>query len=253
MTPSAAMVARADALEEKMARELDYIVVKSRLQIFAEGSVDPLPNTGALMKANPKAQLLMGDDPRLPAMPAKPTLVDFFKYRFGPSMHLLQSAHHARKAGVPEKIVLASLLHDIAVVGFIRGDHGYWGAQLLEPYVDEEVSWAIRAHQVLRFYPDPSVGYEYPQNYADWFGKDYVPDPYIEADYQRMRNHKWYMSARLITMNDIYSFDPNLHVELDEFVDTIGRHFRQPEEGLGYDNSPSSHMWRSIIRPAKFL
>ena len=186
-------------------------------------------------------------------MPDKPTLVDFFKYRFGPSMHLLQSAHHARKSGVSEKLVLASLLHDIAVVGFIRGDHGYWGAQMIEPYVDEEVTWAVRAHQVLRFYPDPSVGYEYPENYTAWFGEDYVPDPYIEADYQRMRNHKWYMSGRLITMNDIYSFDPNLHVELDEFVDMIGRHFRQPPEGLGYDNSPSSHMWRAIIRPAKYL
>ena len=37
------------------------------------------------------------------------------------------------------------------------------------------------------------------------------------------------------------------------YRDIIGRHFKQPEEGLGYDNSPSSHMWRSIIRPAKFL
>ena len=71
------------------------------------------------------------------------------------------------KAGLPEKMVLACLLHDIAVVGFIRGDHGYWGAQLVEPYVDEEVTWAIRAHQVLRFYPDESVGYEYPQSYVE--------------------------------------------------------------------------------------
>ena len=244
---------RADAMEEKMARELDVIVIKSRLHMYADGNMGPSPNAGMLLKERPGAQLLMGDDPRLPRMPDKPTLVDFFKYRFGPSMHLLQSAYHARKSGVPEKLVLASLLHDIAVVGFIRGDHGYWGAQLIEPYVDEEVTWAVRAHQVLRFYPDPSVGYEYPENYTAWFGADYKVDDYIEADYQRMRNHKWYMSGRLITMNDIYSFDPNLHVELDEFVDVIGRHFRQPPEGLGYDNSPSSHMWRAIIRPAKYL
>ena len=90
-------------------------------------------------------------------MPEKPTLIDFFKYRFGPAAHLLQSAKHAMNAGLPENMVLASLLHDISTIGFIRGDHGYWGAQLVEPYVDEEVTWAIRAHQVLRFYPDPSV------------------------------------------------------------------------------------------------
>lgn len=253
MTLSQSAIDRADALEAKQARELDVIAIKSRLHMLAEGDTGPSPNAGLLKKANPNAQLLMGDDPRLPAMPAKPTLIDFFRYRFGPSMHLLQSAHHARKAGLPEKMVLASLLHDIAVVGFIRGDHGYWGAQLVEPYVDEEVSWAIRAHQVLRFYPDEAVGYEYPQAYVALFGADYRPDPYIDEDYKRMRNHKWYMSGRQITLNDIYSFDPNLHVELDEFTDIIGRNFRQPAEGLGYDNSPVAHMWRSIIRPAKYL
>jgi hypothetical protein len=253
MTLSQAAIDRADALETKMARDLDVIAIKSRLHMLAEGDTGPAPNAGVLVKANPRARLLMGDDPRLPAMPEKPTLIDFFRYRFGPSMHLLQSAHHAKKAGLPEKMVLASLLHDIAVVGFIRGDHGYWGAQLVEPYVDEEVSWAIRAHQVLRFYPDEAVGYEYPQAYVALFGADYRPDPYIDEDYKRMRNHKWYMSGRLITMHDIYSFDPDLHVELDEFTDIIGRNFRQPAQGLGFDNSPVAHMWRAMIRPAKYL
>src|SRR6478735_1798142 len=141
---------RADALEEKMSRELDYIVIKSRLYSMAEGDMSPAPNAGALMAKNPNARVLMGDDPRLPPMPEKPTLIDFFKYRFGPAAHLLQSARHAVNAGLPEKMVRACLLHDISTIGFIRGDHGYWGAQLVEPYVDEEVTWAIRAHQVLR-------------------------------------------------------------------------------------------------------
>jgi predicted HD phosphohydrolase len=60
--------------------------------------------------------------------------MDFFKYRFGPCMHLLQSARHAVKADLPEKMVLACLLHDISTIGFIRGDHGYWGAQLVENF-----------------------------------------------------------------------------------------------------------------------
>ena len=130
-------------------------------------------------------------------------------------------------------------------------DHGYWGAQLVEPYVDEEVTWAIRAHQVLRFYPDESVGYEYPQSYITSFGQEYRPDPYVEEDYKRMRDHKWYMSGRQITVHDIYSFDPNVHVELEEFTDIIGRNFRQPKQGLGFDNSPVAHMWRAMIRQAK--
>jgi hypothetical protein len=244
---------RADALEEKMSRELDYLVVKSWLHSLAEGDLSAPPSASSLMKGNPNARMLMIDDPRLPAMPEKPTLVDFFKLRFGPSMHLLQSARHAVKAGLPEKMVLACLLHDISGVGFIRGDHGYWGAQLVEPYVDEEITWAIRAHQVLRFYADEAAGYEYPQSYVTLFGPEYRPDAYVEEDYKRMRAHKWYMSGRQITVHDIYSFDANVHVELEEFTDIIGRNFRQPSQGLGYDNSPVAHMWRAMIRPAKYL
>lgn len=49
--------------------------------------------------------LMMGDDPRLPKMPAQPTLADFFRHRFVPMVanHLLQSASLARKAGLDEK------------------------------------------------------------------------------------------------------------------------------------------------------
>jgi hypothetical protein len=148
--------------------------------------------------------------------------------------------------------VLACLLHDIGG-SFIRCDHGYWGAQMIEPYVDEEVSWAVRMHQALRFFPDPSVGYEYPELYIKFFGADYQPEPYIVAEYERARNHKWYMTARLITLNDIYSFDPGAKVELDDFVDIIGRNFKQPKEGLGFDSSPSAHMWRTLMWPTRFL
>ena len=41
----------------------------------------------------------------------------------------------------------------------------------------------------------------------------------------------------MVTVNDLYAFDPKAQVSLDVFVDIIGRHFKQPEEGLGYDNS----------------
>src|SRR5207248_9999680 len=148
---------RADALEKQMSDELDYIVIKSRLYSLAEADMSPAPNAGALMAKNPNARVLMGDDPRLPAMPEKPTLIDFFRYRFGPATHVLQSARHAVNAGLPEKMVLACLLHDISTMGFIRGDHGYWGAQLIELYVDDEVPWAFRAYKVVRLSPEESV------------------------------------------------------------------------------------------------
>jgi hypothetical protein len=185
---------------------------------------------------------------KLAEMPATPTLVDFFKLRFAPATHVLQSATDALKKGEPEERVLACLLHDV-VLNLIKVDHGWWGAQMMEPYVSEKVSWGIRYHQALRFYPDHAVGYEYPELYNRIFGKDYVPLPYIKQTYDFARNHKWYMEARSITVHDLYAFDPNMKVSLDPFVDIIGRHFKQPKEGLGFDNSPVAHMWRSLIYP----
>ena len=85
------MSQRADELESKMSRELDMIVVKSRLHSWAEGDMSAPGSVMPQLKANPNARVLMGDDPRLPAMPEKPILIDFFKHRFGPSAHLLGS------------------------------------------------------------------------------------------------------------------------------------------------------------------
>ena len=90
---------------------------------------------------------------RLQPMPEKPTLIDFFKLRFPPAAHLLQSARLARKNGLSEEIILACLLHDAGQY-LCRADHGYWGAQIVEPYVSERVAFAIKYHQALRFYPD---------------------------------------------------------------------------------------------------
>lgn len=241
---------RADALEARLSDELDAMVVKANL--YTSGEDDPRRYRTPPLDA-PGRRYLMGPDPRLPAMPARPTLFDFFRLRFGPAAHVLQSAGHALRAGQSEKIVLACLLHDIAVIGFIRADHGYWAAQLVEPYVDEEVSWAIRYHQALRFYPDEAAGYAYPEAYVRNFGDAYEPEPHIAAAYAYARKHHWYASSRAITVHDVYSFDPSAVVALETFGDIVARNFRQPEEGLGFDDSPSAHMWRTINQPTRFL
>ncbi|HJO17011.1 MAG TPA: hypothetical protein QGH09_02275 [Vicinamibacterales bacterium] len=59
--------------------------------------------------------------------------------------------------------------------------------------------------------------------------------------------------SRLVTVNDLYAFDPNAKVSIEPFIDVMGRHFKQPKEGLGWDNSPSSHMWRTMIMPDRRL
>ena len=91
-------------------------------------------------------------------MPEKPTLADFFTLRFkATSNHVLQSANLAVKNHMSEEIILACLLHD-TVQELIKVDHGWWGAQLFEPYVSEKVTFAIRYHQALRFYEDHGRG-----------------------------------------------------------------------------------------------
>ncbi len=208
-----------------------------------------------LAQMDPDTVFMMGDTPKLEKMPEKPTLLDFFRYRFGKVTynHLLQSAKLALDGGHDEKIVMACLLHDISNGCLIRTDHGYWSAQLVRPYVSEEVAWAIEKHQALRFLPDESVGYGYPEAYTKYFGEDYVPPPHIQREMREAREHRWYMTCRIVTMNDVYSFQDDVAIEPELFEDIIGRNFKQPEEGLGFDGSPTAHMWRTMIWPNNFL
>jgi len=186
---------------------------------------------------------------KLQPMPAKPTFLDFFKLRMDQTgNHVLQSANRAKKTGMTEEIILACLLHD-TVHALIKTDHGYWGSQLYAPYVSEKVAFAVRYHQALRFYEDKEAGYEYPDLYRNMFGEDYVPLPHIQADYKMLKNHKWYMEPRMVTVNDLYAFEPGVVVNIEPFIDIIGRNFKNPKEGLGNDGSPVAHMWRAIAMP----
>src|SRR6516165_10528988 len=101
---------QADELEEKLMHELnDKIATKTALFNMGDGSLDYVGGAD-LQARNPGKYFLMGADPRLPKMPDKPTLIDFFKHRFVSMNHLLQSATLALKAGHDEKVVLACLL-----------------------------------------------------------------------------------------------------------------------------------------------
>jgi hypothetical protein len=192
--------------------------------------------------------------PTEPRMPAAPTLMDFFKNgRFANTAdHCLQSATRAKKNNEKEETIFACLIHDLSQ-DLVKSDHGWWGAQLFTPYVSERVSWSLRHHQALRFFPDKDVGYEYPEIYKTLFGENYVPEPYLQAAYNTAKKHKWYMWSRKITLNDDYSFQQGVKHSIDEFADVIGRQFKQPKDGLGFDNSPVAHMWRTLINPTRPL
>ncbi len=81
---------RAEAAEHALSQELDRTVVKSA--IYTSGDRDPrLP----VQRPDNGKYVMMGHDPRLPRMPEKPTLFDFYKYRFAPANHMMQSARLA--------------------------------------------------------------------------------------------------------------------------------------------------------------
>ncbi len=256
--------AKADALEHFMSHQLDLALEGQQAMPgkAASGEAQKFPTVAELQDQIETRSFRRGIGTtflgggrnggghvkRLVKMPEKPTLIDYYNLRFAPANHVLQSATRAMKTGMTEEIIFACLTHDV-VQELIKPDHGWWGAQLIEPYVSEKVSFAIRYHQTLRFYPDAAAGYEYPDLYKQIWGVDYEPPAYIQATYKFVRGHKWYMEPRLVTVNDLYAFDPNAKVSVDPFIDIIGRQFKQPKEGLGFDNSPVAHMWRTLSNP----
>ena len=144
---------RADELEEQMMNELnERIATKSVLFNMADGKVE-IEGGAALQAKHPGKTFLMGADPRLPKMPDKPTLIDFFKLRFAstPSAAERDPCVEGR-AGRENHPGLPAARHRRGELHPLRSR--LLGAQLIEPYVDEEVSWAIRVHQALRFFPD---------------------------------------------------------------------------------------------------
>ena len=250
---------KAEALDHFMGEELERHVMEQGQQAGVYPTVAELAEqNNDLTRRNRRGAgglFVGGRDGRLrplQPMPEKPTLIDFFKYRIGPITHCQQSAARALKNGMDEKVVLGCLLHDV-ILDLVHPDHGWWGAQLIEPYVPEETTFAVRYHSTLRFFPDSDYGYEYPESYLRTFGKDYVPEPYLQRTYKKVRNHKWYEYSRLVTVNDLYSFDRSKTVSIEPFIDIIGRHFKQPKEGLGWDDSSSSHMWRTLMNPDRRL
>src|SRR5262245_61474500 len=94
-----------DALEEEMIHTLNYRIAKSNLYTLGEADPSRPGYQTDLVPSKDAARVLQSDDPRLRKMPEKPTLQDFFKYRFGPANHLLQSARHAREAGCDDETI----------------------------------------------------------------------------------------------------------------------------------------------------
>src|SRR5436305_13225669 len=60
--------------------------------------------------------------------------------------HCLQTATRAERAGADQEVVVASLCHDIGKVVSVP-NHGSIAAEILKPYVRDDVYWMIKHHQ----------------------------------------------------------------------------------------------------------
>ena len=121
-------------------------------------------------------------------------------HRAPPSLPV--GARLALEAGHDEKVVIACFLHDISNGALMRTDHGYWGAQLVAPYVSEEVALGdplppaaallrrrVRRLQISRCLQAVSSA-------------PTTSRPNTSSrDHDDARAHRWYMTSRMITLS----------------------------------------------------
>lgn len=126
-------------------------------------------------------------------------------------VHALQTATMAEAAGADPELVVASLCHDIGKLISVF-NHPAIAAEILQPYVRDEVYQAIRVHQDFQG-----------RHYYHHFGGDvnardkYEGEPYYE------------MAARFADEWDQQAFDPDGPYEpLEHFEPLVRQVFARP-------------------------
>jgi predicted HD phosphohydrolase len=125
--------------------------------------------------------------------------------------HCLQTATRAERAGADPEVVVASLCHDIGKAISVP-NHPAIAAEILKPYVRDEVYSMIRAHQDFQG-----------RHYYQHFGGD--PDAR-----EQYRGQPWFdLAARFADEWDQISFDPDYDTEpLEHFEPLVNEVFAKP-------------------------
>ncbi len=118
--------------------------------------------------------------------------------------HGLQSATRARRAGADTDWIVAALLHDIGD-GLAPQNHDKFAAEIMRPYMREEVTWVVEHHGIFQMY-----------YYAHHYGWDrelrgkYSDSPYYQSCVDFCEH--W----------DQSSFDPDYPMDpLESFADEV--------------------------------
>lgn len=126
-------------------------------------------------------------------------------YRVTRLEHALQSATRAFRDGADVDWVVGALLHDIGD-GLAPQNHDRFAAEILRPYVREEVTWVVAHHGVFQMY-----------YYAHHFGWDrHLRDKYTDNIYYRS-------CEKFCEHWDQNSFDPDYPNESLEYFGPMVR------------------------------
>lgn len=125
--------------------------------------------------------------------------------------HSLMAGTLARRAGASDEAVVAALCHDLGKL-FSIPNHGPIAAEMLKPYVAEDIYHAVYWHQEFQG-----------RYYFEHLGKD--PD-----GRERFRGEAWYAFAeQLVDEWDAPAFDPGFAADsLDSFEPEVTRVFSNP-------------------------
>ena len=139
--------------------------------------------------------------------------------------HSLQSATRAHRAGEPEEVVVAALLHDMGDM-LAPLSHSEMAAAVLRPFVSEKTYWIIKHHGLFQMY-----------YYAHHLGGD-------RHARDRFADHPWYADAvRFCEEYDQNCFDPQYASEPLEFFEPLLRRVFD-------DVNPADEEWAARNRAA---
>jgi len=126
--------------------------------------------------------------------------------------HCLQTATRAERAGADDEVVVASLCHDVGKTVSVF-NHPAIAAEMLKPYVRDDVYWMIKVHQDFQG-----------RHYYGHFGGD--PDAR-----EQYRGHPAFALAEQFADEwDQTAFDPDYDtLPLDHFEDRLRAVFASPK------------------------
>jgi predicted HD phosphohydrolase len=127
-------------------------------------------------------------------------------------VHALQTATYAEKAGAEQEMVVASLCHDVGKV-VSTFNHPAIAAEILRPYVSDDVYNVIRVHQDFQG-----------KHYYAHFGQD----PDARDQYE---GESWYdLAAKFADEWDQVAFDPDgEYLPLEHFEPMVRDVFSMPK------------------------